>query len=110
VAELKSQQIFGGNFYWFDHNWHYIRKWDHLKTVATLNRLTPEQSAALEKLNTQDFSKSDAIMGSCISTAIGLLWTDDQLREKAAKLTAAIRKVMAKNVSTTPSLELNPAD
>ena len=33
VAEMKSQQIFGGNFYWFDHNWHYIRKWDHLKTV-----------------------------------------------------------------------------
>jgi 8-amino-3,8-dideoxy-alpha-D-manno-octulosonate transaminase len=110
VEEMKSQQIFGGNFYWFDHNWHYIRKWDHLKTVSTLNRLTPAQSVALEKLNTQDFSKSDAIMGCCISTAIGLSWTNDQLREKAAKLTAAIKKVMAKNISTAPLMELNPAD
>jgi len=107
---MKSQQIFGGNFYWFDHNWHYIRKWDHLKTVATLNKLTSAQSAALEKLNTQDFSKSDAIMGCCISTGIGLSWTDEQLQEKAAKLSAAIKKVMAKNTSAAPFMELNPAD
>jgi 8-amino-3,8-dideoxy-alpha-D-manno-octulosonate transaminase len=101
VAELKAQQIFGGNFYWFEHNWHYIRKWDHLKSEKTLNRLTAEQSAALKKLSTQDFSQSDAIMGCCISTAIGLSWTDDQLKEKASKLSAAIKKVMAKH--TTPS-------
>jgi len=46
VEELKSQQIFVGNFYWFEHNWHYIRKWDHLTTEKTLNKLTPAQSAA----------------------------------------------------------------
>jgi 8-amino-3,8-dideoxy-alpha-D-manno-octulosonate transaminase len=64
----------------------------------------------MEKLNTQDFSKSDAVMGCCISTAIGLLWTEDQLKEKAAKLTATIKKVMAKNTSTAPFMELNTAD
>src|SRR5450631_2244518 len=50
VAEMKVQQIFGGNFYWFEHNWHYIRKWDHLKSEKTLNRLAPEQAAALKKM------------------------------------------------------------
>jgi 8-amino-3,8-dideoxy-alpha-D-manno-octulosonate transaminase len=94
VAEMKVQQIFGGNFYWIDHNWHYVRKWDHLKTVKTLNRLTPAQSAALKKLDTQDFSKSDAVMGSCISTAIGLSWTEEQLREKATLLAEVINKVL----------------
>jgi 8-amino-3,8-dideoxy-alpha-D-manno-octulosonate transaminase len=98
VEELKSQQIFAGNFYWFEHNWHYIRKWDHLKSEKTLNRLTDGQSAALKKLNTQDFSKSDEVMSRCISTAIGLSWTDEQLHEKATRLTAAIRKVFT-NVS-----------
>jgi 8-amino-3,8-dideoxy-alpha-D-manno-octulosonate transaminase len=29
VAEMKTQGILAGNFYWFDNNWHYIRKWDH---------------------------------------------------------------------------------
>jgi 8-amino-3,8-dideoxy-alpha-D-manno-octulosonate transaminase len=110
VTEMKSQQIFGGNFYWFEHNWHYIRKWDHLKTVSTLNRLTPAQSKALEKLNTQDFSKSDTVMGCCISTAISLSWTENQLHEKAAKLSAAIKNIMAKNISAAPSMELNPVN
>jgi 8-amino-3,8-dideoxy-alpha-D-manno-octulosonate transaminase len=105
VEELKAQQIFAGNFYWFEHNWHYIRKWDHLKSGKTLNRLNPGQIAALKKLNTQDFSKSDAIMGCCISTAIGLSWTDDQLHEKASKLSAAIKKILA-NVS--PQAHYNP--
>ena len=108
VAELKTQQAFAGNFYWFEHNWHYIRKWDHLKTEKTLNRLSAAQSAALKKLNTQDFSRSDEIMGCCISTAIGLSWTDEQLHEKAAKLTAAIKKVLAKNPSHAQSKKLNP--
>jgi 8-amino-3,8-dideoxy-alpha-D-manno-octulosonate transaminase len=95
VAELKTQQIFGGNFYWFEHNWHYIRKWDHLKTEKTLNRLNENQSKAVKKLHTQDFSRSDAVMSCCISTAIGLSWTDKQLKEKAAGLVAAIKKVLA---------------
>jgi 8-amino-3,8-dideoxy-alpha-D-manno-octulosonate transaminase len=108
VEELKSQQIFAGNFYWFEHNWHYIRKWDHLKTEKTLNKLTPAQSAALKKLDTQDFSMSDAVMGCCISTAIGLSWTGDQLKEKASRLSAAIKKVLAKHGSTSSARELDP--
>ena len=41
VNEMKAQGILAGNFYWFDNNWHYIRKWDHLKNAITLNSLTP---------------------------------------------------------------------
>ncbi len=108
VEELKSQQIFAGNFYWFEHNWHYIGKWDHLKSEKTLNKLTPAQSAALKKLDTQDFSVSDAVMSCCISTAIGLSWTEDQLKEKASRLSAAIKKVLAKHVSTSSARELDP--
>jgi 8-amino-3,8-dideoxy-alpha-D-manno-octulosonate transaminase len=109
VAEMKAQQIFAGNFYWFEHNWHYIRKWDHLKSEKTLNRLAPEQAAALKKMATQDLSKSDAVMGCCISTAIGLSWTDDQLHEKALKLSSAIKKVLARQTSPKVSMELNTA-
>jgi 8-amino-3,8-dideoxy-alpha-D-manno-octulosonate transaminase len=105
VSEMKVRQIFGGNFYWFEHNWHYIRKWDHLKTEKTLNHLSPDQTAALKKLDTQNFSKSDAIMSCCISTAIGLSWTEDQLREKASGLAAAIKKVLA---SVSPQARYNP--
>ncbi|MFI5124657.1 MAG: DegT/DnrJ/EryC1/StrS family aminotransferase [Chitinophagales bacterium] len=95
IAELRSRNTLAGNFYWFEHNWHYIRKWDHLKKVETLNRLTEAQTMALKKLEVQDFSLSDGIMSRCISTAIGLSWTEEQLREKANSLTAAVKKVLA---------------
>lgn len=95
VAEMKAQGILAGNFYWFDNNWHYIRKWDHLKNATALNRLNPLQQEALVKLQTTDFSASDAIMSRCVSTAIGLAWTEEQTKEKGEKMAAAIRKVLS---------------
>ncbi|MDP4131698.1 MAG: DegT/DnrJ/EryC1/StrS family aminotransferase [Bacteroidota bacterium] len=110
IAEMKSRNTLAGNFYWFEHNWHYIRKWDHLKKVETLNRLTDVQTRALKKLQLQDFSQSDAIMSRCISTAIGLSWTEEQLREKADGLAEAIKKVFS-NASPQAhySNQANPA-
>ena len=94
VAEMKEQGILAGNFYWFVNNWHYISKWDHLKNATTLNALSDVQKAALLKLKETDFSASDAIMSRCISTAISLVWTDEQIRDKGEKMVAAIKKVL----------------
>ncbi len=95
VAELKAQGILPGNFYWFDNNWHYIRKWDHLKNAVTLNALSPEIKARVTEQANKDLSASHALMSRCISTSISLLWTGDQLKEKGDKMVAAIRKVLA---------------
>jgi 8-amino-3,8-dideoxy-alpha-D-manno-octulosonate transaminase len=95
VSELKAQGILAGNFYWFDNNWHYIRKWDHLKQNITLNALSEAQHAAVLKHANKDFSASDAVMSRCISTAIGLLWTDEQIKEKGEKIVAVIKKVLS---------------
>jgi 8-amino-3,8-dideoxy-alpha-D-manno-octulosonate transaminase len=94
VAGLKEAGILPGNFYWFANNWHYIRKWDHLKTSASLNRLSATQEEALVALQHTQFSASDAVMSRCISTAISLLWTEEQIREKGEKMVAVIRKVL----------------
>ncbi len=95
VAELKAQGILAGNFYWFDNNWHYIRKWDHLKQPASLFRLSEAQQTALQKLATQDFAASDAVMSRCVSTAISLLWTEEQIQQKGEGMKAAILKALA---------------
>lgn len=94
IAEMKAQGILAGNFYWFDNNWHYIRKWDHLKNSITLNALHPEIKAAVMHHANKDFSASDAIMGRCISTAISLLWTEEQIQQKGEQMKAAVLKVM----------------
>lgn len=94
VEAFKAKGILAGNFYWFANNWHYIRKWDHLKTAQSLNRLHPDQTAALQQLAKQDFSASDAIMGRCISTAISLVWTPEQIEEKGQQMAACILSVL----------------
>lgn len=100
MAELKAQGIAAGNFYWYDNNWHYIRKWDHLKNATTLYPLFDAQRDGLQKLATQDFSASDAVMSRCVSTLISLLWTEEQVKEKGEKMAAAIKKVLAAQRTT----------
>lgn len=101
VAEMKSQGILAGNFFWYDNNWHYIRKWDHLKTSATLNSLHPELKAAILHHAGKDFSASDAVMGKCISTSISLAWTDQQIKEKGEKIVAIVKKVLKEQAVTS---------
>lgn len=101
VKELRAEGILPGNFYWFDNNWHYIRKWDHLKNAATLNSLHPELKEAIIHHAGKDFSASDAVMSRCISTLISLLWTEEQIAEKGALLVKAVKKVLSEHTVTT---------
>jgi len=97
VKELKEQGIYAGNFYWYaDHNWHYIRKWEHLRNASTLYKLNDPQIQGLQQIAKSSFSSSDAVMGRCISTAISLAWTEAQTMEKGEKILAAVRKVLSK--------------
>jgi 8-amino-3,8-dideoxy-alpha-D-manno-octulosonate transaminase len=95
IAAFKEAGILAGNFYWYGNNWHYIRKWDHLKNASSLYPLSEAQQKALTDLQHTDFSKSDAVMSKCISTAISLLWTEEQIHEKGAAFLAVLKKVLA---------------
>ncbi len=99
VNEMKAQGIVAGNFYWFDNNWHYIRKWDHLKNSITLNSLHPDLKARVMEQANKDFSASDAIMSRCISTAISLLWNEEQIKEKGEKMVNVIKKVLSEQTA-----------
>ena len=94
VAEMKTLGILGGNFYWFINNWHYISKWDHLKNSVTLNHLHPDLKVAVMHHANKDFSASDAVMSRCISTAISLSWTEEQIKTKGEQMVNVINKVL----------------
>jgi 8-amino-3,8-dideoxy-alpha-D-manno-octulosonate transaminase len=100
VTEMKAQGILPGNFYWFDNNWHYIRKWDHLKNSITLNSLHPDLKAQVIHHATKDFAASDAVMGRCVSTAISLVWSEEQIQEKGEKMVDVIKKVLSEQKVT----------
>jgi 8-amino-3,8-dideoxy-alpha-D-manno-octulosonate transaminase len=99
VNEMKAQGILAGNFYWFENNWHYIRKWDHLKNFVTLNSIHPELKARVIEQANKDFTDSDAIMGRCISTSISLLWSEEQIKEKGEKMVAVIKKILSEQTA-----------
>jgi 8-amino-3,8-dideoxy-alpha-D-manno-octulosonate transaminase len=94
VEEMKAQGILAGNFYWYNNNWHYISKWDHLKNAVSLNKQTDDVVKSLRANLNQSFQESDAIMSRCISTAISLAWTEDQIKDKGNKMVDVIKKVL----------------
>jgi len=85
----------GGNFYWYDNNWHYIKKWDHLKNATSLFPLNPGLVSAIEAMDFDNFKQSDDVMGRTISSLINLSWTEEQAYERAEKMAATIKSVLA---------------
>lgn len=80
-------------FHYFDNNWHYIRKWEHLKGKKSLYPLSPSIQAGLKHLKTKDFSKSDHFIGRNISCLIKLSWSEAQVKQRAKTMADCIRKV-----------------
>ena len=95
IEALKSAGIFAGNFYWYANNWHYIKKWDHLKNVQSLYALNEAQQTALKKLSNTKFEVSDAIMSRCVSTAISLTWTEEQVHAKGAQFLQVLKEALS---------------
>lgn len=84
----------GGNFYWYDNNWHYIKKWEHLKKATSLYPLNPALKEALLSTDFSQFAQSDAIIGRTISSLINLNWIEEQAQERATKMAETIQSVL----------------
>ena len=80
------------NFYWFDNNWHYYKKWEHLTYKRSLGKLPQEVVNQLPDYSNSDFSKSDAWVGRTISCLIKLSWTGEQVAERAATMKQVLAK------------------
>ncbi|WP_271784760.1 DegT/DnrJ/EryC1/StrS family aminotransferase [Aquimarina algiphila] len=85
-------------FYWFDNNWHYYKKWEHLLEQKSLSKLSQEVQSGLQK-NNKSFDASDAWMGRTISCLIKLNWTEAEVTERASKMVEAIQSVLVKSIS-----------
>ncbi|WP_299325487.1 DegT/DnrJ/EryC1/StrS aminotransferase family protein [uncultured Maribacter sp.] len=79
-------------FYWFDNNWHYYKKWEHLTHKRSLGKLPQEVMNQLPDYSRSDFAKSDAWIGRTISCLVKLSWTDEQVVERATKMKEVLEK------------------
>ncbi|PNQ72789.1 L-glutamine--2-deoxy-scyllo-inosose aminotransferase KanB [Hanstruepera neustonica] len=79
---------------YYDNNWHYIRKWNHLKELKTLYPLSAEVKAGLKYLETRTFEQSDHYIGRNISCLIKLSWTEEDVIERSKKMVKSITSVL----------------
>lgn len=79
-------------FHYYDNNWHYIRKWEHLKNKIALYPLSEEVKKGLDYLKHKDFSKSDDYIGRNISCLVKLSWTETEVHQRAKTMADCIRK------------------
>lgn len=82
VALELNQNGADGCFYWYDNNWHYIRKWEHI-----LNMKYPMKIGQTMLDYFPDYSKvklplSDSIMSRTISMQVKLSWTEEELNNR----------------------------
>lgn len=94
VSEQFKQQGVDGCFHYYNNNWHYIRKWDHLKELKSLFPISEEVKQGLKYLKTKEFPQSDHYIGRNLSCLIKLSWTEEEVKTRASKMVEAIRTVL----------------
>ena len=90
AAKALSAAGVDGCFYWYDNNWHYHRKWDHIKTYASPGRLAIDRFGYGGDLTKVSLPQSDALMGRTISMLIKLRWTAEEVRDRLARMKSAL--------------------
>ncbi|WP_411895535.1 DegT/DnrJ/EryC1/StrS family aminotransferase [Winogradskyella sp. A2] len=80
-------------FHYYDNNWHYIRKWDHLKELKSLFPISQEVKQGLKYLETKTFEQSDAYIARNISCLVKLSWSEQEVQDRAHKMAEIIRSV-----------------
>lgn len=89
-AVFKAEGI-DACFHYYDNNWHYVRKWQHLLEAKSLFPLSNELKKGLNRLKLQDFKQSDDYIGRNLSCLIKLSWTEKDVTARALKMGQIIK-------------------
>ncbi len=82
-----------GCFHWYDNNWHYLRKWNHLRDMTSTARMAVQTLPNRPDYSTIHMPASDAVMQRAISMQIKLGWTQAQLEQRIESTISALRSV-----------------
>ena len=79
---------------YYENNWHYVRKWEHLKESKSLYPLSNEIKVELDNLSNKDFSQSDHFIGRNISCLIKMSWNEEEVISRGQKMAEIIRECL----------------
>jgi 8-amino-3,8-dideoxy-alpha-D-manno-octulosonate transaminase len=87
ILENLNKNKADGTFYWYDNNWHYLKKWEHFKKKTNIYKTEFCDLFDAEKVN---IDKSDKIMKTTLSMLIKLSWTDEELEKRIEALKKSV--------------------
>lgn len=85
ARDLNSAGV-DGCFYWYDNNWHYLRKWQHLRQMQTAAKLPAQLYDHCPDYNRAELPRSDDIMARTVCMQIKLAWTPEQVEQRITRL------------------------
>ncbi|MCF8272621.1 MAG: DegT/DnrJ/EryC1/StrS family aminotransferase [Flavobacteriaceae bacterium] len=91
VSKAFKDAGIDGCFHYYDNNWHYVRKWNHLKDLKSLYPISNEVKKGLKYLQTKTFEKSDFYIGRNLSCLIKLSCKEKEVLERANKMVEIIK-------------------
>ncbi|MCR9226605.1 MAG: DegT/DnrJ/EryC1/StrS family aminotransferase [Flavobacteriaceae bacterium] len=95
LAQIAHQQLIesgvDGCFYWYNNNWHYYKKWEHLTNLKSLGNLPKDVQEGLPDYSKVDFSESDKWMSRNISCLIKLGWSEEEVVARAKTMKEVIK-------------------
>jgi 8-amino-3,8-dideoxy-alpha-D-manno-octulosonate transaminase len=92
VSQTFKERHIDVCFHYYDNNWHYIRKWQHLSEIKSLYPLSQEVAKGLSQLRNKTFPQSDHYIGRNLSCLIKLSWTEQEVQSRALEMANCIKK------------------
>jgi len=89
ARDLASAGV-DGCFYWYDNNWHYHRRWEHLKELKAPGTLAAQKLGYGQGWADGNLAQSDAIMGRTICMLIKLSWDEPALAERLKSMKSVL--------------------
>ena len=93
LTSILQKNGFDGVFYWFDNNWHYIKKWEHITNLLSANKLHIHSNSNLPDYNNLDLSISDDLISRLISIQIKISWTEEELYRRIGLLDKSLAEL-----------------
>lgn len=93
IEEFKAAGVAGFD-YWFKNMYHFINQWDHIKEMRTVSKLPVQVLGAPQDYKNLQLPKSQEVIGRLISFSVRCSWTEDDMKNLAAKISECVTKAL----------------
>ena len=93
AVKMLADAGIDGCFYWFDNNWHYLKKWQHLKEFKVAAKYPVELAKNFTDYRNVSLPQSDAILSRTVSMQIKLSWSQEELDKRSQKIVEILQSL-----------------